>query len=103
MIVHGAAWDHANARAQEEAKQPGCAIVHPFDNPLVWSVSGRVRFYSLTYSELTHSPKLVCWVSLYYVQMSTPSVCTQNSKSGKRDVASQIPRLLLNCFTLLEL
>ena len=36
VIVHGAAWDHANARATEEAKKPGCVLIHPFDDPDIW-------------------------------------------------------------------
>ena len=36
VIVHGAAYDHASDRAKEEAKQPGCALVHAFDDPDVW-------------------------------------------------------------------
>ena len=36
VIVHGAAWDHANARATGEAKKPGCVLIHPFDDPDIW-------------------------------------------------------------------
>lgn len=35
VILHGNAWDEANARAMDEAKEQGLAYIHPFNDPLV--------------------------------------------------------------------
>lgn len=32
----GEVWDHANAAAIALARQPGCAFISPFDDPLLW-------------------------------------------------------------------
>lgn len=36
VTVHGSVWDHANQRALEDAKDPECANIHPFDHPDIW-------------------------------------------------------------------
>lgn len=36
VIVHGDAWDEANALAMQVAKEQSGAMVHPFDQPTTW-------------------------------------------------------------------
>lgn len=36
VVRHGASWDDAHEAATALADDPGCAYVHPFDDPLVW-------------------------------------------------------------------
>lgn len=36
VVVHGASWQEANARAQDMLT-PSDAFIHPFDDPLVWT------------------------------------------------------------------
>lgn len=36
VIVHGAAWDDADALARKLVEERGAAYIHPFDNPAIW-------------------------------------------------------------------
>ncbi len=37
VVIHGAAWDDAQALALELADRDGAACIHPFDDPRVWA------------------------------------------------------------------
>ena len=42
MVVHGSAWDDANALAMKVAGDSGRAYIHPFDNPMVMAGQGTI-------------------------------------------------------------
>lgn len=42
IVIHGAAWDDANALAIHVARESGRAYVHPFDNPAVMAGQGTI-------------------------------------------------------------
>jgi len=42
VVLHGASWDEAQARAEELAAERGATLVHPFDDPLVIEGQGTV-------------------------------------------------------------
>lgn len=42
IIIHGAAWDDANALAMKVATESSRAYIHPFDNPLVMAGQGTI-------------------------------------------------------------
>jgi threonine dehydratase len=42
MVVHGSAWDDANALAMKVAGESGRAYIHPFDNPRVMAGQGTI-------------------------------------------------------------
>lgn len=48
VIVHGATWDEANARASSMIKESD-AFLHPFDDPLIW------QGHSTMVDEIVHS------------------------------------------------
>jgi threonine dehydratase len=42
VVLHGASWDEAQARAEELAHARGATLIHPFDDPLVIEGQGTV-------------------------------------------------------------
>jgi threonine dehydratase len=42
LVVHGHAWDDANALATKVAGESGRAYIHPFDNPMVMAGQGTI-------------------------------------------------------------
>ncbi len=50
MVVHGSAWDDANALATKVAVESGRAYIHPFDNPMVMAGDGTIVTELLTQS-----------------------------------------------------
>jgi threonine dehydratase len=42
VVLHGASWDAAQARAEELARVRGATLIHPFDDPLVIEGQGTV-------------------------------------------------------------
>ncbi|HEX6886388.1 MAG TPA: threonine ammonia-lyase [Planctomycetota bacterium] len=42
VVLHGASWDEAQARAEELARAQGATLIHPFDDPLVIEGQGTV-------------------------------------------------------------
>lgn len=42
VLLHGANWDASQARAEELARERGCTLIHPFDDPLVIEGQGTV-------------------------------------------------------------
>lgn len=57
VVVHGDAWDEADTRAREEAKDPAVGYIPPFDHPALWE--GHKSMIVEIAEELKEKPDLV--------------------------------------------
>lgn len=58
VVVHGKNWNAANDKALEEAKDPDCAFIHPYDHPNIWE--GNASLVEELYEDLNgEAPDLI--------------------------------------------